>query len=121
MFNHENADFFLLHDIFLPSYPLAVEWMDFNPKDTETPGHYAALGYITNEIEIWDLNVSGCLEPTFRLGNKKFKKADRHSDAVLDLSWNKLTRFGPYSIFVARLLESPVASITKPIILFLQL
>jgi len=66
--------------------------MNFNPKAEETPGHYAALGYITNEIEIWDLNVSGCLEPTLCLGNKKAKKANRHSDAVLDLSWNTQTR-----------------------------
>src|SRR5207237_6071618 len=88
----------MLHDIFLPTYPLCIEWIDFNASAPENRGHFAAMGYMTHEIDVWDLNTAGCLEPAFRLG-KKMKKANRHTDAVLDLSWNTNTRYFKHSKF----------------------
>lgn len=90
--NVEKQEFFLLNDTYLPSYPVAVEWMDFNPKNLNTPAHLAAVGYMEPEIQVWDLNVSDCLEPLFSLGSNKQKKTLRHRDAVMDLSWNTTTR-----------------------------
>jgi len=91
VFNNDKGEFFIHNDMFLPSYPICLEWLDFNPKKTGQKGHYAAVGCMTPEIGVWDLNVTGCLEPAFKLGTKK-KKTMRHSDAVLDLAWHKDNR-----------------------------
>lgn len=77
--------------MFLPSYPICLEWLDFNPKKVDAPGNYCAVGCMTPEIGVWDLSINGSLEPAFKLGSKK-KKGMRHGDAVLDLSWNKNNR-----------------------------
>lgn len=92
MFNNEKGELFIWNDMFLPSYPICVEWIDFNAKKTNEPGNYAAVGSMTPEIGVWDLGVSGCLDPVFTLGSKK-KKTMRHRDAVLDISWNKDNRY----------------------------
>lgn len=91
--NAEKQEFFLLNDTYLPTYPVAIEWMDYNPENVGTPGHYAAVGYMEPEIHIWDLDTADSLEPAFCLGSKKQKKTMRHKDAVMDLSWNKLAKF----------------------------
>lgn len=77
--------------MFLPSYPICVEWLDFNPKSPEGKSNLAAVGYVTPELQIWDLSIRGNLEPLARLGSKK-KKGMRHQDAVLDLSWHPENR-----------------------------
>ena len=87
VFNNSKAELFILHDIFLPSYPICIEWLDYNPKEGENRGNFAAVGGMTPEINVWDLNVSGCLESAFQLGGKKTKKSQRHTDAILELSW----------------------------------
>lgn len=62
-----------------------------------------AIGSMAPDIELWDLDVLESLEPAFVLAgdvgksSKKKKKKRKsvvkgHSDAVLDLSWNKNQR-----------------------------
>ena len=85
----------------LPSYPICLEWLDYDPT-VETPVNYVAVGSLNPWIEIWDLDIVDSLEPDFVLGSqKKIKKKTNvkvkekilgHKKAVIDLAWNNLNR-----------------------------
>ncbi|CAK9831417.1 Periodic tryptophan protein 1 homolog [Anthophora retusa] len=92
VYNEAEGSFYCHHDILLPSFPLCIEWLNFDPSDSK-PSNLCAIGYMTPVIEVWDLDVIDCLEPIYRLGHKPNKKKNKkrvgHKDAVLDIAWNE--------------------------------
>lgn len=91
VYNESEGSLYCHHDILLPSFPLCFEWLDYEPGQPQ--GSYCAIGSMSPVIEIWDLDVINCLEPAFKLGKPPSRKKGTprigHSDAVLDLAWNK--------------------------------
>ena len=92
VYNEKEGSFYCHHDILLPSFPLCVEWLNYDPADSK-PSNLCAIGNMTPIIEVWDLDIIDCLEPAYKLGSKPNKKKNLkrvgHKDAVLDLAWNE--------------------------------
>ncbi|XP_076753690.1 periodic tryptophan protein 1 homolog [Xylocopa sonorina] len=92
VYNETEGSFYCHHDILLPSFPLCIEWLNYDPSDSK-PSNLCAIGNMTPIIEVWDLDLIDCLEPAYKLGCKPNKKKNRkrvgHRDAVLDLTWNE--------------------------------
>ncbi|TRY73816.1 hypothetical protein TCAL_02578 [Tigriopus californicus] len=91
VYNDVEDAFYVHHDVLLPSFPLALEWLSYDPGE-ETGGNFMAVGTMEPVIDVWDLDVVDGLEPAYRLGQKGQKKkkikAVGHKDAVLALAWN---------------------------------
>lgn len=99
IYEEESSNLYVHHDILLPSFPLCLEWINYNPKIAAEPTitggvNNVAIGTFEPEIEIWDLDVLDALYPSTILGAKpgtkrRKKKNDKyHIDAVLSLSAN---------------------------------
>jgi len=98
--NTEDGSLYCHHDAILSSCPLAMEWVGFDPGESDcSSGNLVAVGNMTSNIELWDLDVVNSLEAAFLLKSKqkrrrKEKAAKKvtvsrgHTDAVLALSWN---------------------------------
>jgi periodic tryptophan protein 1 len=104
VYEEEDDNLYVHHDIMLPSFPLCTEWIG-TALDGSAGGNFAAVGTFEPEIEIWNLDVLEIPYPTLVLGQtekgkskkgKKSKKstpatnAEMHTDAVMSLSWNRL-------------------------------
>ncbi|XP_075234517.1 periodic tryptophan protein 1 homolog [Lycorma delicatula] len=92
LYNEQDGDLYVHHDILLPTVPLCLEWLSYEPTDPK-PGNLIAVGGMSAVIGVWDLDVIDCLEPAYQLGKfsvkRKRNKSHGHKDAVLDISWNK--------------------------------
>lgn len=61
----------------------------------DRPGNLVAVGSMTPQIEIWDLDMVDAVEPVVVLGDKKRAKKKKHRGhraEVMSLSWNRLQR-----------------------------
>ncbi|XP_055626163.1 periodic tryptophan protein 1 homolog [Toxorhynchites rutilus septentrionalis] len=92
IFNDEEGSLYVHHDFLLPSPPLCIEWLSFDPGSDKS-GNLCAIGCMDPVITLWDLDIQDSLEPICKLGSKGSRKKNKpkigHSDAVLDLSWNR--------------------------------
>ncbi|XP_025414939.1 periodic tryptophan protein 1 homolog [Sipha flava] len=85
VYNGNDKDFYIHHDVILKHPPLCLEWFG-------SMGNFCALGSMSSVIDVWDLDLIGSVEPTYRLGRKKKKNPEKnygHTDAILDISWNE--------------------------------
>jgi periodic tryptophan protein 1 len=106
LYNDELEQLYVHHDVMLPDMPLCVEWIGAAPMTREA-GNWAAVGTLSPEIELWNLDILNATNPHAVLaagakseGGKKSKKKNKkkdkargelggHSEAVLGLAWNK--------------------------------
>lgn len=94
VYNGEESSFYVHHDILLPAAPLCMEWLNYDPGDEELkPANMVAIGSMSPEIQVWDLDLIDCLEPAYTLGKRGKKKKKipgiGHKQPVLSLAWNK--------------------------------
>lgn len=92
VYNEEEGSLYVHHDFLLPSPPLCIEWLSFDPG-SDKPGNMCAIGCMDPVVTLWDLDIQDSLEPVCKLGSKGSRKKNKpkvgHTDAVLDLSWNR--------------------------------
>lgn len=81
LYNDENEQLYVHHDVVLADIPMCVEWVGVAPTKGEKAS-YAAVGTLSPTIELWDLDVINAVNPSAQL--------EGHTDAVLGLAWNKL-------------------------------
>ena len=94
VYNDVEDAFYVHHDVLLPSFPMALEWIGYAPEgEDDKHGNLVAIGSMSPVIDVWDLDLVDSLEPDFSLGTKAKKKKKikgyGHKDAVLCLAWNK--------------------------------
>lgn len=66
VFDDDEANMWVHHDIMLGAYPLCVEWLSTTSPSAE--GSFAAVGSIDHSIHIWDLDYLDPMEPHLTLG-----------------------------------------------------
>jgi periodic tryptophan protein 1 len=96
VYEEDTQSFYVHHDMALPAFPLCVEWLDCcgSAGATGAVGSYVAVGSFRPQIELWDLNTVGAVEPSLELGGRSQGKCipGSHTDAVMGLSWNARQR-----------------------------
>eukprot|EP01064_Diplonema_japonicum_P020710 TRINITY_DN30295_c0_g1_i1.p1 TRINITY_DN30295_c0_g1~~TRINITY_DN30295_c0_g1_i1.p1 ORF type:complete len:451 (+),score=92.70 TRINITY_DN30295_c0_g1_i1:40-1392(+) len=105
IYDDEQDNIYLHHDIALPAIPLSVAWSSTGPgKDGAAveDGSYAAVTTFLPFIEVWNLDVLDAPDPVVTLGGCKREsdnyraktlspsmlKKSSHKDAVLCAKWN---------------------------------
>lgn len=79
LFDDKQETLYVHHELLLPSFPLSIRWLDFEPN-TGNQGSFAAVSSMRSEIEIWNLNIQDPICPSAVL--------QFHKDSVPGLSWN---------------------------------
>ncbi len=121
VYEDEADNLYIHHDIMLPAIPLCVEWINVpvgKEAEKRKEGNFVAVGTMSPEIEVWDLDLVDSMYPNAILGqepdataetetndesstkkksSKKKKKKlkandDYHVDAVLALAANRQHR-----------------------------
>ncbi|RMZ91737.1 hypothetical protein DV736_g1010, partial [Chaetothyriales sp. CBS 134916] len=104
MVYEDDADnLYVHHDIMLPAVPLCVEWIDVavgsGHAEKRQQANFVAVGTMSPEIELWDLDVVDSMYPNAILGRepweqdkgKKKKKAKANDEYHVDASYTMHT------------------------------
>ncbi|CAG0898034.1 unnamed protein product [Darwinula stevensoni] len=104
VYNPEEGSEYVHHDITLGFTPLALDWLSLGQSE-DSVRNAVAVGGMSEEIQIWDLDVMNAIEPVLTLGDvkqgqrtKKKKKAKKmtrcsgHMEPVLSLAWNSILK-----------------------------
>lgn len=73
VYEDEADNLYVHHDIMLPAVPLCVEWINFpvgNAAGKRSEGNFVAVGTMSPEIEVWDLDVVDSMYPNAILGQE---------------------------------------------------
>ena len=97
VYDEHDEHMYIHHDIMLSSYPLCLEWLDFDTdaEGNEGRGNLIAVGTMSPAIEVWDLDIMDCVEPAYVLGDgksKRKKKSRGHRAEVMALAANRTQR-----------------------------
>eukprot|EP00007_Cunea_sp_BSH-02190019_P005685 CAMPEP_0174236638 /NCGR_PEP_ID=MMETSP0417-20130205/5707_1 /TAXON_ID=242541 /ORGANISM="Mayorella sp, Strain BSH-02190019" /LENGTH=535 /DNA_ID=CAMNT_0015315309 /DNA_START=229 /DNA_END=1832 /DNA_ORIENTATION=+ len=68
VYEPEENNFYVHHDIMLETPPLAVEWLDATPRNVAQQGNFVAVASFLPAIELWNLDVLDALQPVALLG-----------------------------------------------------
>jgi periodic tryptophan protein 1 len=103
IYEEDDRNLFLHHDILLTEYAICVEWLSYLPgsDNNNNKKNLAAIGTFEPIIEIWDIDVIDSLRPVVSLGTevaptKKKKQATpkqndtTHVGPVTSLAWHPL-------------------------------
>ncbi len=96
VYNDEEGALYVHHDMLLPHFPLALEWLSYEPGEKvsslglfplhrkliianclQVKGNLVAVGSMSPRIDVWDLDMVNCLEPAFSLGSENKKKTKK--------------------------------------------
>lgn len=74
LYESAQDNIYVHHDIMLPSFPLCVEWLNYNVNtsvedDGTRRGNMAAVGTFDPDIEVWDLDLVESMYPDAILGH----------------------------------------------------
>ncbi|KAJ1307800.1 hypothetical protein OPQ81_001883 [Rhizoctonia solani] len=108
IYNDDDENLYVHHDILLPSFPLCLEWLDFPPPPAATGNHTRSSHSTTRKLyrTIYPSLILGRPDKSaahvpvpLGTGKKKRKQTkarelstEYHVDAVLGLSWNRAHR-----------------------------
>merc|ERR1712113_44342 len=71
IYEKKTGNMYVHHDIMLPSFPLALDWLPIEPSSLEanecSKGNYAIVGTFYPDIEIWSLDTLDAIEPALVL------------------------------------------------------
>ncbi|KIX04305.1 uncharacterized protein Z518_05172 [Rhinocladiella mackenziei CBS 650.93] len=79
VYEDEADNLYVHHDIMLPAVPLCVEWINVpvgKDAGSRSEGNFVAVGTMSPEIEIWDLDVVDSMYPNAILGQEPEPSAE---------------------------------------------
>lgn len=95
VYEDEADNLYVHHDIMLPAVPLCVEWINVpigKNAESRSEGSFVAVGTMSPEIEIWDLDVVDSMYPNAILGQEPELSAEPEQNGETSKSKKKSKR-----------------------------